>query len=132
MIYDQVYPMLITLIVEFHVDSILLFNSLAYLQLKLLKKPTLSTAVQNGVACGRFQSVKTVAGDKYAVILGANTAKQVLDAGLLDEILVHSVPILLGDGVRLFTYTGGTQVKLERVGLTQTPQVTNLWFRIKY
>jgi dihydrofolate reductase len=66
------------------------------------------------------------------VIFGANTAKQVLDAGLLDEILVHSAPILLGDGVRLFTHSGGTQVKLERVGFTQTRQVTNLWFRIKY
>jgi hypothetical protein len=60
MIYDQVYPMLIALIVEFHVVSIPIFNSLAYPQLKLLKKLTLSTAVLNGVACGRFHSVKAV------------------------------------------------------------------------
>jgi dihydrofolate reductase len=76
--------------------------------------------------------VKAAAGDKYAVILGASTAKQVLDAGLLDEILVHIAPILLGDGVRLFTHPGRTNVKLERVGLTQTPQVTNMWLRIRY
>jgi hypothetical protein len=49
--------MLIALIVEFHVDSIPIFNSLAYPQLKLLKKPTLSTTVLNGVACGGFHSV---------------------------------------------------------------------------
>lgn len=64
--------------------------------------------------------VKAAARDKYVVILGANTAKQVLDVGLLEEILVLSVPILLGDCVRLFAHSGGTQVKLERVGLTQT------------
>jgi hypothetical protein len=58
MIYDQVYPMLITLIVEFHVDSIPILNSLAYPQLKLLKKPTSSSAVLNGVVCGGFHSVR--------------------------------------------------------------------------
>jgi hypothetical protein len=56
MIYDQVYPMLIALIVEFHVDSIPIFYSLAYPKLKLLKKPTLSTALLYGVACGGFHS----------------------------------------------------------------------------
>ena len=68
----------------------------------------------------------------YAVILGASTARQVLEAGLLDEILVYITPILLGDGVRLFSHPGGMKVKLERVGLTQTPQVTNLWLQVRY
>jgi dihydrofolate reductase len=66
------------------------------------------------------------------VILGASTAKQVLEAGLLDEVFVHLAPILLGDGIRLFKYPGDMKVKLERIGLTQTPHVTNLWFRVKY
>jgi len=79
-----------------------------------------------------IQLVKAAAGEMYAVILGASTARQVLEAGLLDEILVHITPILLGDGVRLFSHPGGTKVKLERVGLTQTPQVTNLWLQVRY
>ena len=58
MIYDQVDPMLIALQDELHVDRIPIFNSLAYLELKLLIKPTLSTAVLYGVACGGFLSVK--------------------------------------------------------------------------
>nr|WP_322770185.1 dihydrofolate reductase family protein [Frankia sp. Cr1] len=41
------------------------------------------------------------AGDTYVNVLGASTARQCLDAGLLDEILVLIVPVLLGDGVRL-------------------------------
>jgi dihydrofolate reductase len=79
-----------------------------------------------------IRQVKAAAGDKYALIIGATTAKQVLEVGFLDEILVHMVPILLGDGVRLFAEPGGTKIKLDRIGLTQTPQVTNLWFRVKY
>lgn len=76
--------------------------------------------------------VKAAAGDRYVAILGANTAKQVLIAGLLDEILVHMVPVLLGDGVRLFNLPGGANVKLEPISLTQSSKVTNLWFRVKY
>jgi dihydrofolate reductase len=76
--------------------------------------------------------VKTVAGDKYAVILGASTAKQVLEAAMLDEILVHIAPVLLGDGVRLFNHPGGSIVRLEKISLTQSSQVTNLWLRVRY
>jgi dihydrofolate reductase len=75
-------------------------------------------------------TAKGAAGDRYVVILGANTAQQCLDAGVLDEVLVHVAPVLLGDGVRLFDRPGGTNVKLERISLTDSPQVTNLWFRV--
>jgi hypothetical protein len=43
---------------------------------------------------------------------------------------VHIAPVMLGDGVRLFDHPGGTNVKLERVSVTESPQVTNLWFRV--
>ena len=33
---------------------------------------------------------------------GANVVQQYLRAGLLDELQLHVVPVLLGDGVRLF------------------------------
>jgi dihydrofolate reductase len=75
-------------------------------------------------------AAKAAAGDKYVNVLGANTAQQCLDAGVLDEILVLIVPVLLGDGVRLFDRPGGTNVKLERISLTHTPRATNLWFRV--
>ena len=37
---------------------------------------------------------------------------------------------MLGDGVRLFDHPGGANVKLERIGLTQVPHVTNIWLRV--
>jgi dihydrofolate reductase len=75
-------------------------------------------------------AAKAAAGDKYVNVLGASTARQCLDAGVLDEIFVCIAPVLLGDGVRLFERPGGTNVKLERIGLTQAPLATNLWLRV--
>jgi dihydrofolate reductase len=45
---------------------------------------------------------KAAAGDKIVGMHGADTIRQCLDAGLLDEIHVDLVPVLLGSGVRLF------------------------------
>jgi dihydrofolate reductase len=75
-------------------------------------------------------TAKAAAGDKYVVVLGADTARSCLNAGVLDEVLVHIAPVLLGDGVRLFDRAGGTNVKLERINLTQSSLVTNLWLRV--
>lgn len=73
---------------------------------------------------------KAAAGDKYVNILGANIARQCIEAGVLDEILVLIAPVLLGDGVRLLDHPGGTNVKLERLTVTHAPSATNLWFRV--
>lgn len=75
-------------------------------------------------------AAKAAAGDKYVNILGAEVARQCLDAGVLDEILVCVAPVLLGDGVRLFNRPGAASVKLERHSLTQAPQATNIWLRV--
>jgi dihydrofolate reductase len=81
--------------------------------------------LQSGVA-----AAKAAATGKYVVILGATTAKGCLEAGLLDEVLVHVVPALLGDGVRLFDRPGGEPVRLEPISLTHTAQITNMWLRV--
>ncbi|MGZ4518065.1 MAG: dihydrofolate reductase family protein [Mycobacteriaceae bacterium] len=75
-------------------------------------------------------AAKSAAGDRYVNVLGANTAQQCLSAGVLDEILVCIAPVLLGDGVRLFDRPGGTNVRLERLGLTHAPRATNRWLRV--
>ncbi len=77
------------------------------------------------------RAAKAGAGDKpYVNILGAETARQCLAAGMLDEVLVCIAPVMLGDGVRLFDHPGGAQVRLERISLTQAPLATNIWYRV--
>jgi dihydrofolate reductase len=65
------------------------------------------------------------------VILGANVARQSLEAGLLDEIIVHVAPVLIGDGVRLFERAGGAEVKLETVSSAREGETTVLRFRVR-
>src|SRR6185312_8970401 len=68
---------------------------------------------------------KEAAGDRYVNVLGANVAAQCLDAGLLDEILMFFVPVLLGDGVRMFDRPGGANVRLAPVA-----GETEHWYRV--
>jgi dihydrofolate reductase len=79
---------------------------------------------------GGIAAARAAAGDKIVSVLGADIARQCIEAGELDEIFVIIAPVLLGDGVRLFDYPGGKNVKLERLRQSQTPSATNLWFRI--
>ncbi|WP_328328662.1 dihydrofolate reductase family protein [Kribbella sp. NBC_00382] len=73
---------------------------------------------------------KEAAGDKYVNVLGADIARQCLEAGELDEVLTCIAPVMLGDGVRLFEHPGGRTVKLERLSTTEVPLATNLWFKV--
>lgn len=75
-------------------------------------------------------TAKQAAGGRYVNVLGANVAKQCLEAGLLDEVLVLIAPVLLGDGVRLFDHPGGTEVALEPIDPEATGP-TRLWFRVR-
>jgi dihydrofolate reductase len=71
------------------------------------------------------------AGDKYVNILGANVAAQCLAAGVLEQVVVSVLPVLLGDGTRLFDHPGGELVRLAQLSVTHTSQVTNLRYRIE-
>lgn len=70
---------------------------------------------------------KQAAGDKDVLVLGADVARQLLRAGLLDEIRLHLVPILLGAGTPLFD---GEQADLILEGKPVTGTVTHLRFRV--
>lgn len=70
------------------------------------------------------------AGDRHVVVLGANIARQCLEAGLLDEIIIHVAPVLVGEGVRLFDRPGGRPVKLERIASHEEGETTVLRFSV--
>jgi dihydrofolate reductase len=69
------------------------------------------------------------AGGGAVGLFGPSLATQAIDRGLLDELIVHVAPVLLGDGKRL--YGGGMErVDLERIGLTHGEQVVDLRYRV--
>ena len=91
---------------------------------------TTFTFVTDGIESALSQA-KAAAGDKdVAVGGGANAIQQYLKAGLLDELLVHVVPVIFGSGIRFFEETGSKHIELERVKVIVSPSVTHFWFRI--
>ena len=65
------------------------------------------------------------------VVLGANVARQCLEAGLLDEIIVHVAPVLVGDGVRLFERPGGEPLRLESISAVVEGETTVLRYSVR-
>lgn len=76
-----------------------------------------------------MQQARQAAGDKdISIAGGAQTIQQCLNAGYLDELQIHLVPILLGSGTQLFKNVQGA--KLEKVRVIDSPTVTHLKYRI--
>jgi dihydrofolate reductase len=61
------------------------------------------------------QIARSAAGGKNVEVLSPTVGRQLLERGLLDEIDLHVLPVLLGDGVRLYDNPGGSPVPLELV-----------------
>jgi dihydrofolate reductase len=87
------------------------------------------TFVTNGVESAVRQA-KQAAGNKNVAVSSANIMQQCIKAGLLDEIQIDLVPVLLGDGVRLFDHLGAAPIELESTGVIEAPGVTHLRFRV--
>jgi dihydrofolate reductase len=79
-----------------------------------------------------LEQAQAAAGDKDVGIGGgANVFQQYLKAGLVDELLIHVAPVLMGEGVRLFEGHIDGQVELERTQVLDSPTVTHLRYRVQ-
>ena len=78
-----------------------------------------------------LQQAREAAGGKDVMLWGGGQIiGQYLAAGLLDELELHVVPLLLGDGARLFDNLGETEVQLEQVRAVEAPGVVHLKYRV--
>jgi dihydrofolate reductase len=74
---------------------------------------------------------QAVAGDQDVWVAGgANIIQQSLKAGLLDELQLHLIPVLLGDGRRLFDQRDLARLELECQRVVNSPGVTHLQFEV--
>ncbi len=77
-----------------------------------------------------LELAQQAAGGLKVSVCAADTAQQLLRAGLLDEIQVSVVPLLLGSGVRLFDHLGAAPVELEQTRVVVAEGVTHLRYRV--
>jgi dihydrofolate reductase len=87
------------------------------------------TFVTDGVESAIQQAKQSAAG-KDVVISSADIMRQALQAGLLDEINIDLVPILLGDGNRLFQGLGTEPIELEIQRVIEGQGVTHLRYAV--
>lgn len=74
---------------------------------------------------------RAVAGDANIAVSGVATGRQLIQAGYVDELWIHVVPILFGGGMRLFDQLSGDHVELELVEGVPTPLATHLRYSVR-
>jgi dihydrofolate reductase len=75
---------------------------------------------------------KQAAGDKNVLVHGAGTAQLALAAGVLDELEIHLIPVLFGQGRRLFENLRPEQIELERTRILEGEDgVTHMHYRVQ-
>ncbi|HEY2549463.1 MAG TPA: dihydrofolate reductase family protein [Streptosporangiaceae bacterium] len=89
----------------------------------------LVTYVQDGIESAMAQA-KAAAGDRNVLVHGAYTAQRALEAGVLDELQIHQIPVLFGDGRQLFEVLP-SRVELEIVRVIDTPEATHIRYRVR-
>jgi dihydrofolate reductase len=86
--------------------------------------------VTDGTESALEQAREAAGGKDVRLWGGGNIAQQYLAAGLLDELELHVVPVLLGDGAPLFDNLGDAEVRLEQVRAVEAPGVMHLKYRV--
>ena len=75
---------------------------------------------------------KEAAGDRNVLVHGAGTAQLALAAGVLDELELHVIPVLFGQGRRLFEGLAPEQIELERTRILEGEDgVTHMHYRVR-
>jgi dihydrofolate reductase len=78
-----------------------------------------------------MSEAKHAAGDKNVLVHGAGIAQLALAAGVLDELEIHLVPVLLGQGRRLFDKLRPEHIELERTRILEGDGVTHMHYRVQ-
>ena len=93
---------------------------------------TTYTFVTDGIEAA-LDLARAVASDKSVGIWGgASIIRQYLKAGLLDEMQIDLIPILLGDGIRLFEGLNPEGIQLRKTSSIDTPGASHFRYQVRY
>lgn len=78
-----------------------------------------------------IQLAKQAAGDKDVTVVGGlSIGRQLLKAGLVDELQIGIMPLLLGGGQKLFEELGELPIALEKTRVIETGARTDIFFAV--
>jgi len=87
------------------------------------------TIVDTGVV-DAVEAAKRAAGGKDVGLMGGVLVTEALKAGLVDELILHQVPVLLGAGRRFF-HELPKRLRLRIVEVVSAPDVTHLHYEVE-
>jgi dihydrofolate reductase len=88
------------------------------------RQTLISSGIEDAVAAARV-----VGGNKDVALMGGGVVTDALRAGLVDELILHQVPILLGEGRPFFRHLP-EHVRLRLIEAVPAPGVTHLHYQI--
>ena len=88
------------------------------------RQPFVASGISDAIA-----AATRAAGGRDVALMGSGVLAAALQAGLVDEVIIHQVPVLLGGGVRFFGGMNG-KVQLARLGAVTAPGVTHLSYAV--
>jgi dihydrofolate reductase len=71
------------------------------------------------------------AGDRDVLLHGAEAARAFLQAGEVDDMALQIIPVLLGQGRRLFDHMPAEHVELELLRVLESPQMLHTRYRVR-
>jgi dihydrofolate reductase len=78
------------------------------------------------------KQAKAAAGDRDVMLHGAHTAQHCLRAGVLDVMEIQLIPVLFGQGRRLFADLGPQHIELDPVRTLESPHALHLRYQVQY
>ena len=91
---------------------------------------TTFTFVTDGIGSALEQAQEAAGDANVRIEGGANVIQQFTEAGLIDELYIHLVPLLLGDGVRLFDNIDTEHIELDTSEAIDSSTVTHFKYRV--
>jgi dihydrofolate reductase len=91
---------------------------------------TTYTFVTGGIEAALERARAAADGKDVGIWGGGHVISEALRTGLLDEIQIHLVPMLLGNGRRLFVGVDDRRIELERTRTIETANATHLTFKV--
>jgi len=87
------------------------------------------TFVTDGIASVLEQARAAAGVRNVAIGGGPSTAQAFIEAEVLDEIQIHLIPVLLGEGIRLFGQTS-RRLALAPIRVIDAPDATHIRYRV--
>ncbi len=94
-----------------------------------MKGGTTYNFVTGGIEAGLEEAAGAAGERDVGIWGGAHVIREYLQAGLLDEVQIHVIPLILGGGVGLLEGLE-RQVELEKTRVIDTPRATHLQYRV--